>query len=148
VPGGKDAEAVARFDETLPAVGSKIAYTILIHANGLVEQSLPFDRIGWHAKSYSRTHIGIACFGDFRTQVILQPQWESLREVLVWCSLHHGHLNFFGHTEKPDATSYDPGAHDCPGQYLDMDKLRYEVKIQAQELAECLPNPGFVLESK
>jgi len=123
-----------------------MAYNMIIMPNGVVEQALPFDRYGWHAKAYSLTHIGIGCAGDFTRAPMPGDQLESLLKVLWWCSLYRGGVvDVFGHTEKKDATGYV--GHQCPGRFVDMDAIRAEVLQRVQASPECPPNPGFILES-
>ena len=140
VPGHQDAAEIARFDRQLPTLGGKMAYTLVIRPSGLIEQALAFDRIGWHARGSSRTHIGIGCIGDFRDE-----QLAALMDVLTWCShFRGGVVNVFGHTEKQDATSYS--GHDCPGVNVDMDAIRAAVAERVKDLPPlCDEPPPFVL---
>ena len=144
VPGHNDAAEIARFDRQLDVLGNKMAYTLVILPTGLVEQALPFDVIGWHARGYSRTHIGIGCVGDFTLEAMPNEQLESLMKVLWWCSTYRGGVvDVFGHTERPDASNYT--GHDCPGVNVDMDAIRAAVAERCRQSPECPPNPGFTL---
>jgi len=148
VPGHNDAAEIARFDRNHPKLG-KMAYHLVIRPSGLVEQALPFDRVSPHARVYNSGYIGVACIGDFRTEPMRDPQRWALLDVLEWCSMYRGGVvDCFGHTEKPDATSYK--GHDCPGVNVDMDAIRAAVAERAMDAiqsgASCEASP-FVLTS-
>jgi hypothetical protein len=146
VPGPhQDASAIARFDRNYPSLG-RMAYHLVIHPNGLVEQALPFDRISPHCRGYNGSHIAIGCVGDFRTYPMAAPQWLRLREILIWCSLFRGGVvDFFGHTEKK-GTSDDPNK-ECPGRLVNLEGLRESVRLEVAHVKACPPNPGFRLAS-
>lgn len=123
------------------ATGSQNPYTFIIGGdlddalyNGKVWQALPLSEVGHHARRFSRPCVGIGCIGDFRTV----PPSEAQRTALVdlcadLCSLFSlNPARVKGHGEVPGAHggSKAPGkANACPGDLLDMDALRDEIKL-------------------
>jgi len=145
IDGAHDAAGYARFFRGLAAVGNIMPYTALYWPNGSVSQCLPFNRIGWHARRYSRKYLGLGIVGDTRIRPPTDEQMESVLKTLWWCSMQRGGVvDTFGHTEKQDATSWN--GHQCPGRFVDMDEVRAAVLARVQASPECPPNPGFVLE--
>jgi len=142
VPGHNDAASIARFDRNYPPLG-KMAYAVIIHGNGLIEQALPFDRISPHAVGYNGTRVSVGCIGDFRTEPMPDAQRTSLVAVLAWCTARHRWQNFDGHTAL-DGASDDPEKV-CPGDTLDIDALRRDVGVMRD--AGDVPDLGFVLRS-
>lgn len=143
VPGHNDAASIARFDRQQPKLG-KMAYAVIIHAGGLIEQALPFDRISPHAVGYNGTRVSIGCIGDFRTEAMPDAQRGSLVAVLAWCTAQHRWANFDGHTAL-DGASDDPDKV-CPGDMLIIAALRRGV-ARMREIAGRVPDLGFVLTS-
>ena len=124
VGGAHDASGAARFFRNCSAVGNRMSYSAMIGHDGLVEQCLPDDMWGWHARSHSRTMIAVALFGDFRTHRCWPSQWEAAGE---YCSLlmdKHGLIPsaVVGHGELPGGSKYPN--HQCPGNGFDMPLFR------------------------
>lgn len=145
VPGIHDARGIAAFDRLQMGLGGKMAYTIVIQPHGVIEQALPFDRIGWHAKGHSRDRLGIACIGDFRRDLMPEEQYAALVKLLTWLSLEKGYMKFNGHTLMENATNYPH--HECPGSKLDMERLYRDVERLVWEKRACVDGPRFVRTS-
>ena len=107
--------------------GGQIPYTFLITTDGRVYQLLHVDDVGWHARRWSLTGIGVAVAGDFRNHEPTEEQWDSLLELsALLCYWIGPGYQLAGHTELPLATNI--AGKECPGSHLDMAELREQVK--------------------
>lgn len=106
--------------------GGQVPYTFIVRRDGVCEQLLTLDDLGWHAKRWSKPGIGIACVGSFHlSDHPTVAQWETLCNLCSKLAWWLGVYELSGHTELAHSTS-DPGKS-CPGSNLDMNLLRMEV---------------------
>jgi len=127
------------------ATGRQNPYSIYIGGDlgggndGVMWQALDLTEVGWHARSASRSSIGIAMIGDFRHGCGRMPSRAQMSS-LVWvvsslCSaLDIDASRVLGHGEVPEAHGGEkaPGAsHACPGGFVDMDRVRSAVAAAA-----------------
>jgi hypothetical protein len=102
--------------------------------NGTIWQVATIQEICWHARSYSKTHIGIACIGDFRVEEPPRRMWESTVHLCtLLCRLYswdpfkairaHGEL-----TGAHDGSKAKGQSGSCPGDLFDMNVFRYDVE--------------------
>lgn len=127
-----NAEGLAEFFMGYSDVGS-MAYSILIHPNGFVEQAVPLSRVTPHAYRQNRRAIGIALVRD-ETDTAPPPaeQWQSLIEVLIeLCQMFPG-VPVSGHDEIPDGSKDTKKV--CPG--IDMDAVRDSVDLALGRMSE------------
>lgn len=121
------------------ATGRQMPYHIVIGRYGSVEQALRLTDHAPHALSWSRPGIAVAVAGDPRVEPPTRLQYEALVEVCVVLSGWLGGAEVVrGHDELRDG-SRDP-ARECPGRFLDMRKLRADVKEASRLSCE---NAGF-----
>lgn len=145
VPGVHDAKGIAARERMDNNVGRKMAYHLVISPDGVIEQALPFDVVGWHARSHSRKMIGIACIGDFRRHEMPDAQWESLVWFLTHAAITNRKINFTFHDFLP-AGSNDLNKQ-CPGKMLDYGKLVDQVKSEMERVGRgALTEAGLSLE--
>lgn len=137
---------IAAFERTLEVLGHRMAYQLVVWPDGRIEQSLCLDALGWHAKGWSRTHLGVAVFGDFRRHEPTHAQRESLVWLLAGLSRVKGSINFAGHDQMPGSSS-DPDKI-CPGKYLDIGDLHHSVSWALQDSGwRELEGEGLIRES-
>ena len=101
--------------------------------DGAVQQGRPDDRPGAHVKpssggpplgrGWNRHSLGICLIGDLDESEPTARQWASLVDTCTRICECHGlpASRIYGHREAA------PGSTDCPGENLDMDRLRVEV---------------------
>jgi len=143
---GADAKSIADIERTMPALGSRMTYTFVVRPHGLIEQALPLDVLGWHAKGYSRTWVGIVCVGDFRHHPMPPVQYDSLVDLLAMLSQRRGSINVRGH-DQLDGGSADPNK-ECPGRLLSIPDLHESVKLWLRSQAtNTLAQAGVVFRS-
>ncbi len=102
-----------------------IGYNYVIERDGKIVKGRPLDIVGAHTKGIMNTiGIGIALIGNFDERQPTHEQYASLKKLILeltddyFISLK---TNLLGHKEV------EGQATRCPGQYLDMNKLRNEV---------------------
>jgi len=140
-----DAAGVARFARLDANVGSKMAYTFVVLEDGTIEQALPLDAIGWHARGWSETHLGIAVLGDFRKHLPTVNQLQALIELLAELSAMRGSITFGAHDQFPNSSN-DPNKQ-CPGEFLDCGALRDQVRQRLRDRAkDVLIDSGLFLD--
>jgi len=140
-----DAREAAKFLQMYPGLGGVMAYELCIRRDGVIQQALPLDRWGWHAKGWSRTHLGIAVFGDFRHEDPTDEQWHSLVWLLARLAETIGRINFAGHSDLPNSSNDSTKV--CPGPGLDMNLLRDHVIIELRRRgANALETAGIQLK--
>lgn len=112
--------------------GGHIPYTFLVTASGECQQMMPVCEIGWHAKRWSSTGVGVAVAGNFNLRSPTKHQVDTLVKV---CSVFGAiGMSVYGHTELP-LSSRDP-TKQCPGENLDMNWLRGKVRYNRKEVSE------------
>lgn len=120
------------------ATGGENPYTFLGRYPGSVDQMLRVTDYGPHARRWSWTGVSYAVSGDFRVRPGNTPhagQWQDLVEMAaLFRSWLGGSVRdvIHGHDELPHA-SHD-ASKECPGLFLDMHRLRWEV--EAHEFAQ------------
>lgn len=117
------------------------SYHRVIDRDGSVHVYHPDDKIAFHAKSFNSTTLGVALIGDFaigepgKNWYPTSTQETALRAVCTaWLRAYPG-LWLKGHTEcGPEGTSFPEKltrAHACPGEHLDLDRLRADLGVLA-----------------
>lgn len=144
VEGVHNAIGVAMFDRQLPQLGSAMAYHFVISPIGVIEQALPIGKIGWHAMSWSKTRVGIACLGDFTKQAPSAEQWAAAHWLVTMLMVVRGSgQNVTGHDELPG------GSRDltkrCPGDLWSMDDFRREVTAHATALRRTIAQDAEIV---
>ncbi len=131
VPGVHDMAGIARFYRGHPEwTGGQMPYTYGVLAGGFVEQGLPLNEVGPHAKRWNSSTIGVVSLGDFNRHAPTSAQWHSCldlcAELCVAFRLDpRSKTDVAGHTERPHSTN-TPGKV-CPGRFWDMAKFRLEL---------------------
>jgi len=112
------------------------AYTIMIGKLGQAWQCLPLGDIGHHARRWSYKTIGIAVIGDPRYVDLTHEQYWALVDTcsLVSRVLGTSSDEIHGHDELKGGSSDKNKS--CPGRLLDMDQLRYAVRMTMRATAE------------
>lgn len=156
---GADAVAISRFFTNGPGAvytGGGVPYHY-INTYHRVEQALPLDVRGAHARRWGNLHgIGFAQLGDFRRHPPSLEQWMRAVDV---CAELLPLLNkmppdllrvlprrlqdgppIFGHGEVPgsyggNSKSQPDGPEACPGKLWSMVDFRREVEARRRELA-------------
>jgi len=143
--GEDDVVRASDFLKAYPGLGGCMSYDLCIKKNGIIQQALPTNRHGWHAKGWSKTRLGIAVFGDFRTEQPTDAQWESLVWLLAQLSVMKNAIRFAAHDQLTNASN-DPDKK-CPGYNLNMNLLHDYVKLGIKEIGQStLIKSGFTLE--
>ena len=145
---GDDAITICRafqgLDPRFPGLekytGGQNPYTIMIGGNcgpgeedGVIWQTMPLDEVGWHARRFSKGHVGVACIGDFRHEPMSERQKNSLLYVLAVLCLGlklDPYKSIKGHGEVPGAHGGKkaPGQpYACPGDCVQMNLVRDDV---------------------
>lgn len=130
LPGCPDAQSIAAAfkDRRQFAAGSytggEMPYSIIVTADGRVQQALELCEFGPHALDrWSKRYVGVAAVGDFRKHSPAPMQWEALARVCALLALWTGDAEGIGHT----AIRYDWDGKVCPGRFLSMTTLRAAV---------------------
>lgn len=130
-----------RWHSVAKATGHQNAYTFYVGGglgpsqyDGRVWQALPFDEVGHHGRRFSRSHIGIACIGDFRVKPPSDKQWAATIDLCADLCLLFGIISrrVVGHGEVPAAHngSKAPGKPaSCPGDLFGLDAFREAVRL-------------------
>lgn len=130
-----------RWQSIAKVTGSQNAYTFFVGGNlgpaqfdGKVWQALPLDEVGHHGRRFSRSHIGIACVGDFRAKPPSDRQWQAAVDLCSDLCLFLGIISrrVVGHGEVPGAHngSKAPGKPAaCPGDLWGMAAFRESVRL-------------------
>lgn len=164
---GHDAESICRAftgrDPSWPTVakatGGQNPYSFYVGgshggmSDGVIWQTLDITEIGWHARSASRSYLGVALIGDFRSGAGDMPsRWQM--DSLIWllsglcAALSIGPSMVRGHGEIPGAHSGEksPGApYACPGDLVDMGRVR--AAVAAASTLGCKDAARMMLES-
>lgn len=110
----------------------KMPFHLVIEPNGRLVQTAPLDRALTHARGCNRTHLGIACIGDFRSAAMPPAQHAALLGCLVGLVQHGGDKfkvdNIISHSA---ASKVGTERVDSPGQHVDMAALRQAVATEA-----------------
>lgn len=157
---GTTAAQIARFfvsGKGVSYTGGNMPYTY-VNTDERVEQALPLDERGAHARRWGNTHgVGFAQVGDFNKKAPHAAQWERAVDVcadlLPSLTMHSlkgeafipWHLRrtipVFGHGEVPAAygsasgKQQPNGPYACPGRYWSMDEFREDVKLELERRA-------------
>ena len=132
-------ELVSRFKNPLLGTCGLIPYHFLIrYPYGQVEQLLPLSRRGAHAIGYNYQSIGVAVVGRLDLGPASNDQYMTLVMICADLARINKGLIIVGHTDLPGASA-DKNKH-CPGKYLDISKLRYDV--EQKNLDELRYNSG------
>jgi hypothetical protein len=129
-----------RWRSVSQVTGSQNAYTFYIGGDlgpgqydGRVWQALPLDEIGHHGLRFSKSHIGIACVGDFRVKPPSEKQWNAAVDLCADLCLFFGVISrrIVGHGEVPGSHNGakapgKPAA--CPGDLWGMTAFRQSVR--------------------
>ena len=162
---------LARLSRRLPELGRKLAYPLLVLADGSIEQGLPLSYVSPHAGSsrewikqhgnpgWNRRSIAVAAEGDFRKTPPTAQQLASLHWLLPLLRIAYCRspkitaagqelpcLLAHGEAVGGHDGSKAPGRHDyCPGQYLDIQALRAHCESEpATRAREELDGEGLV----
>lgn len=107
--------------------GGENPYTFIVDPDGTIWQCLPIDEVGNHARRWNVPALGVAFYGDFRTDSPTEAQFTrgmDLCFVLVH-ALGLTPWDIKGHTELPGG-SQSPDKS-CPGPKFDLDFFRTEM---------------------
>lgn len=90
-----------------------VGYHYFIRRDGMIETGRELDQTGAHAKGYNHLSVAICLAGgvddDLQTENnFLQPQWDSLKEILVELKELYPEAAIIGHRDLPGVTK------DCP----------------------------------
>ena len=117
--------------------GGQMPYTFIVTRSGIIEQALRVTDIGPHARAWSSTGIGVGIVGDFRSEPPTPEQWQALRVLAhVFSGWLGGPNAIVGHDELPNY-SHDLTKR-CPGELLEMTRLRWEVYAADRARVACL----------
>lgn len=143
VPGCETAAQIAAWERTQTSLGSKMTYNWVIRKSGLIEQALPLDVWGWHARGHSQGKQGVACVGDFRKEPPTDAQMDSLVNLCAAFAMRRGEIQIYGHDELPNSSS-DPNKQ-CPGCRLDIGTLHQAVRARMKAYGDgSLKDAGVV----
>lgn len=109
---------------------SDIGYHKVIYQNGEVKQGRSDAVQGAQAFGANAFSLGICCIGNFDEEMMPNAQEKSLVQVLaVLCRRHKlTEKNIIGHRDVAKMFNVPAGASACPGRYVDIEKLRKQVK--------------------
>jgi hypothetical protein len=121
-----DAKAVARAFIGHPEMGTGgvAPYTALDCQDGDTEQMLPLVVRGAHAGGYNSTSWSLAVGGNWDEREMPDATWERMIETLSVLAVLP--RTVVGHDELKGSSS-DPTKR-CPGRFVNMSKVRAEVK--------------------
>lgn len=127
----------AAFTDPRTKIG-KMAYSILVKPDGVVEQALPLSYVSPHGKRWNFRAVGVAFMGNFTHEEptdmqVTAGKWVLRLLVQAFCPPSFTVMDkdgkiypcLMGHTEAPG--SFGDPTKVCPGQYLPMDELRQSV---------------------
>jgi hypothetical protein len=121
-----DAAEIARRDARIKGIG-RMAYTVVIRTDALIEQALPLSAVGAHAIGANRDGIGVALVGDFRRDKLPAAQAiNAVRLCSLLCMLNGG-LELVAPDRVPGGSS-DPSKQ-CPGRYFEV--VRFAAQVAA-----------------
>lgn len=130
--------------------GQRVPYHLTITTGGQVEQLLPLNRRGAHARGVNWCSWAVTAIGDTDQREMHGKQWEPLIETVRLMRDLCPNAEIVGHTDIPGASG-DPNKR-CPGRYLSMEAVRRAVgpvvELVTPELAEAAAiSAGLVLRS-
>jgi len=144
-------ELARRFRENAHLdTGKRVPYHLTITAGGQVEQLLPLNRRGAHARGVNWCSWAVTIIGDTDQHEMHGEQWLPLIWTLRLLRDLRPQSEIVGHTDIPGASG-DPNKR-CPGRHLSLDAVRREVgpvvELVTPELAEASAiSAGLVLRS-
>jgi N-acetyl-anhydromuramyl-L-alanine amidase AmpD len=130
------------------STGGNKPYGFLIPPKGEIWQLAAMTERTAHARTFNRRSVGIALWGDFRSNKSqpTQPQSDALiwlcAALVAWRGLDERDVE--GHTEQP-GRSGDP-AKVCPGPLLSLSTIRSCVKVRMAGMPKGVVPTGLVVD--